>query len=216
MEIWKDIPGYEGLYQVSNYGRVKSLERLVKNGKDRFYLKKETILKQSMTTTGYKMVNFSVNKKVKYFKVHRLVMAAFFGESQLIVNHMDGNPINNHISNLEYCTQAENLEHALNTGLRKSYRIYEKEILDDYKIGMSVNQIVDKYKTSFKSINHLLDKNGLKKRKRGSFLNKYNIDLEELKDMFDAGIKNKEIANYFNTNTSLIARRKYQYKKGEI
>ena len=40
MEIWKDIPGYQGLYQVSNYGRVKSLERLVKNGKDRFYLKK--------------------------------------------------------------------------------------------------------------------------------------------------------------------------------
>lgn len=216
METWKDIPSYEGLYQVSDYGRVKSLERLVKNGKDRFYLKKETILKQSMTTTGYKMIGFSVNKEVKYFKVHRLVMAAFFGESELTVNHKDGNPINNHISNLEYCTQAENLEHALNTGLRKSYRIYEKEIINDYKKGMSVKGIVEKYTTCFKSVNTLLDKYGLEKRKRGTFINKYDIDLEELKDMFDNGIKNKEIANYFNTNTSLIARRKYQYKKGEI
>lgn len=216
METWKDIPSYEGLYQVSDYGRVKSLERLVKNGKDRFYLKKETILKQSMTTTGYKMIGFSVNKEVKYFKVHRLVMAAFFGESELTVNHKDGNPINNHISNLEYCTQAENLEHALNTGLRKSYRIYEKEIINDYEKGMSVKGIVEKYTTCFKSVNTLLDKYGLEKRKRGTFINKYDIDLEELKDMFDNGIKNKEIANYFNTNTSLIARRKYQYKKGEI
>ena len=216
MEEWRDIPGYEGLYQVSDFGQIKSLDRLVKNGENSSHIKKGRIRKQAVTSTGYKMVNLSVNKKVKYFKVHRLVMAAFFGESQLTVNHKDGNPINNHISNLEYCTQAENLEHALNTGLRKSYRIYEKEILADYKKGMSVNEIVDKYKTSFKSINHLLDKNGLEKRKRGSFHNKYNIDLEELKDMFDDGIKNKEIANHFNTNTSLIARRKYQYKKGEI
>ena len=203
MKRWKAIPNYEGLYEVSNYGDIYSLR----------YNRE---LKPSTTTTGYKKIELYKDGKRKAYKIHRLVLYAFVGVKDDLVNHKDGNPINNHISNLEYCNQSYNMKHAYKTGLMKSYRLYEKEILDDYKNGMSVHKIVDKYKTSFKSINHLLDKYGLEKRKQGSLQNKYNIDLEELKKMFDEGLRNKDIASHFNTNTALIATRRYQYKKGII
>lgn len=108
---WKDIKGYEGLYQVSSTGLVKSLARNVPRGKS-FYRQKEIVLKIYLNEYGYKTVTLFRNCKGKTFKVHRLVAAAFIGDSDLHVNHIDLNKINNNVSNLEYVTPAENVRHA--------------------------------------------------------------------------------------------------------
>jgi hypothetical protein len=109
MENWKDIPGYEGLYQVSDCGQVKSLERVVWNGKANHVLK-EKILKPILDTCGYHRVNLWKNGKVNTYLVHRLVALAFLdGDNTLTVNHIDECKMNNHVSNLEYLTQADNV-----------------------------------------------------------------------------------------------------------
>lgn len=102
-EIWKDIKGYEGLYQASNLGRVKSLG----NNKNR----KEKILKSFLNHKGYLRVGLCKNGKVKRYFVHRLVYEAFIGEipKGMQVNHKDENPQNNILSNIDtLMTQKEN------------------------------------------------------------------------------------------------------------
>ncbi len=113
-EIWRDIAGYEGLYQVSNLGRVKSLERPVaaKSGTKRTV--RERILKSAPDRDGYLLVNlYDSSRKMKTFLVHRLVCEAFHEnpENKPCVNHIDENKVNNAESNLEWCTVAENNAH---------------------------------------------------------------------------------------------------------
>ena len=108
-EIWKDIEGYEGLYQVSNMGRVKSLERMKWNG--RGYQKiPEKILKASEYRGGYLQVNLSKDGKAKDCKIHRLVATAFLENTDNlpIINHKDENPKNNCVQNLEWCSYSYN------------------------------------------------------------------------------------------------------------
>lgn len=110
-EIWKDVEGYEGLYQVSSYGRVKSLSR-VKKYKNHICITKEIILRLA-TDKGYKKVGLTNNKVRKTEKVHRLVANAFLGVNKhLCVNHKDCNRSNNNIENLEWVTHLENVRHA--------------------------------------------------------------------------------------------------------
>lgn len=99
MEIWKDIQGYEGLYQVSNLGNVKSL----KTNKNLYYSK-------STRTKNYLKVLLVKNGIRKSLYVHRLVAETFIDnpENKLIVNHKDYNPMNNKANNLEWCTYKEN------------------------------------------------------------------------------------------------------------
>lgn len=109
-EIWKDIPNYEGLYMVSNLGRVKSLP---KNNH------KEIILKNKITKDGYYETALSKNNKQKWIRTHRLVAQAFIPnpDNKPQVNHIDGNKLNNNVDNLEWCTNQENINHAIRTGL---------------------------------------------------------------------------------------------------
>ena len=109
-EIWKDIPNYEGCYQVSNLGRVKSLN----------YKRtcKEVILKTGQNSQGYLRVVLRKDGNSITNKVHRLVMLAFIGESDLEVNHINGIKADNRLENLEYCSRSENIQHAYDTGLR--------------------------------------------------------------------------------------------------
>lgn len=120
LEVWKDIKGYEGIYQVSNMGKIRSLTRVVidKNGIQK-NIKGKT-LKLSTTTQGYKAVVFKKDGKNKNFRVHRLVAQAFIKnyESKPYVNHIDGNKKNNKASNLEWCTNSENMKHAFAIGLK--------------------------------------------------------------------------------------------------
>lgn len=115
-EIWKDIKGYEELYQVSNLGRVKSLP---KSGKNNAILK-ERILKLRINDNGYCIVDLYKNKSRKVKKVHRLVMESFIGENKYLdIKHKDGNKQNNKLENLEYCTRQENMIHAVKNGLSR-------------------------------------------------------------------------------------------------
>jgi hypothetical protein len=106
-EIWKDVPEYEGVYQVSSLGRVKSL-----------WFGKEKILKLRENTQGYMQVGLYKEGDVKSYRVHRLIMRLFVGESKLQVNHKNGIKTDNRLENLEYCTRSENMIHAYDIGLK--------------------------------------------------------------------------------------------------
>ena len=118
MEEWKDIKGYEGIYQVSSYGRIKSLPRGKQFG-NRYYIMKEKILSYNNNGRGYLQVCLTKDKKSKKKLVHRLVAEAFLRkiEGKEYVNHIDGNKSNNRVDNLEWCTRSENQTHAYKNGL---------------------------------------------------------------------------------------------------
>jgi len=114
-EIWKCIPNYEGLYEVSNTGRIKSLSgKLIINGK----ISKEIILKPIIDRYGYLKTTLYKNKTGKIKSIHRVVLEAFVGSSDLPCNHINGIKSDNNLSNLEYCTQSENEKHAHRIGLK--------------------------------------------------------------------------------------------------
>ena len=108
MEEWKDIKNYEGLYQISSLGRVKSLPKERNNG-----INNEIILKQCTDKKGYKRVNLYKNKKSTRVLVHRLVAEAFLNNpnNYPLINHKDENPSNNKVENLEWCTYKYNNEY---------------------------------------------------------------------------------------------------------
>lgn len=119
-EIWKDIKGFEGYYQVSNLGRVKSLERYQqdKNGKNQHY--KGKILKPAQNSKGYLRVELKNPNYSKRYFVHRLVAIHFVEnvnpEIYLIINHIDNNPLNNCATNLEWTDYKGNTQHAIKNG----------------------------------------------------------------------------------------------------
>ena len=110
IEIWKDYKDYEGLYQASNLGRMRSLDRWVKGPNSSIRFCKGRILKPCTTKDGYLLVNLCKNGKVKSFLVHRLVAEAFIDNTDNLpqVNHKDENPLNNVVSNLEWCSYSYN------------------------------------------------------------------------------------------------------------
>ncbi len=110
-EIWKDIKDYEGLYQVSNFGKVKSLSRKYKNGLGYFVYLRERVKKQRIRG-GYKCVTISKDGFKKNFCVHVLVAQSFLGNLSMVVNHKDGDKQNNNLVNLELVTHRENITHS--------------------------------------------------------------------------------------------------------
>lgn len=122
MEKWKDIEGYEGLYQISNFGRVKSLPKKIKNTITE-YMTKERILKGRTTSkegrrSRYLMVALYRDKKRRDLSIHSLVAHHFIKPvigTNLVVNHKDLDTYNNNVSNLEVVTQKENMKHYYST-----------------------------------------------------------------------------------------------------
>lgn len=112
-EIWKPIDGYEGYYEVSNLGRVRSLERVIqRKGQHGGMTIHEKIKSQEKNNKGYLMVNLMKNNRTRLVSVHRLVAAAFVEnpvpDEYIFVNHKDENPSNNAAENLEWCTPKYN------------------------------------------------------------------------------------------------------------
>jgi len=118
MEEWRDVAGYEGFYQVSNTGKVRSVEHYDRFGR----LYKQVELKPHASRNGYLMLHLKAGGKRKIALVHRLVACAFIPNPDNLsdVNHMDGNKANNNIDNLEWCTHSYNQCHAFANGLNHS------------------------------------------------------------------------------------------------
>ena len=134
-EIWKDIPGYEGLYQISNLGRVKSLKRKVYAGRGRMRWQYEKILSENKTNgNGYKIVSLNKESKSQNKYIHRLVAEAFLENpnNYKYINHKDENKSNNCVDNLEFCTAQYNSTYNnlhIRNGLKKRNNKYSKKIL---------------------------------------------------------------------------------------
>ena len=128
-EVWKEVGGFDGDYEVSNYGRVKSFKRY----------KKGKILEPGKDSNGYLQVNLYNNKKPHPKSIHRLVLEAFKPNKDLTKtegNHLDGNKKNNYVGNLEWCTHSENLKHAYKLGLMipmkgQNHPFYGKKHLEE-------------------------------------------------------------------------------------
>lgn len=148
LEIWKDIPCYEGYYQVSNHGRIKFLERICYNGFG-YFTKKEKILciKQK---TGYITKCLMVDNIGKSYYVHRLVALSFItnSENKPFVNHIDGNKQNNRSENLEWVTAKENTRHAVVIGSikmngedNKMSKLKKEDVLFIRQSNLDINEL---------------------------------------------------------------------------
>lgn len=129
-EIWKDIPNYEGLYQASNLGRIKSFGGKSNHNED-------IILKQRLEKYGYLRINI----KGKRYLVHRLIAITFIPNlnNKKTVNHKDGNKKNNIVDNLEWATASENIKHAYDNKLFKKIPGYEnKKKVNQYDLKMNL------------------------------------------------------------------------------
>jgi len=124
MEIWKDINGYEGLYQVSNLGRVKSLERYRQNH-SKLQLIPEKIKSKRIDPQGYELVDLYNKNKQKTIRVHRLVAETFISNygNEDTVNHKDGNKTNNKVVNLEWASFEEQNKHFYKHNLKSEENI---------------------------------------------------------------------------------------------
>lgn len=121
VEIWKDIQGYEGLYQVSNMGNVRSLDRVTLRIKMGLLPSRSRIRKQFLARNGYSRVPLFKDRYQKKHTVHRLVAIAFLGDNpEMFVNHIDFDRLNNRVENLEWVTAQENMNHSKEAGRLRS------------------------------------------------------------------------------------------------
>lgn len=140
LEDWKPVPDFENSYFVSNFGEIKSIERIVTRKKQGDIKKKSQILHQYVTPKGYCRVQLNDGKRCKNLMVHDIVAMAFIPnvEHKPYVNHKDGRKTNNYVSNLEWVTCSENLIHAYENGLKNAAVKYvvRCETLDITTIGI--------------------------------------------------------------------------------
>lgn len=128
-EIWKPIKGYEGLYDVSNLGNIRSLPRNTTKGK---------ILKPQKDTNNYMMVGLVKDKKTKFKRIHRIVAETFLDNINNLpeVNHKDGNKKNNNVNNLEWVTSKENIHHAIKNkliiGLKQAVKVNQYDLQGNF------------------------------------------------------------------------------------
>lgn len=160
MEIWKDIPGFEGLYQASTLGRIRSVDRTescVLRGKEITRGRAGRVLRQAVSN-GYPFVNLCKDGVSHVTKTHKLVAITFIGpqEDGMTVNHKDLNKKNNRVENLEYVTQAENIRHALENGAFDSHCLLSPEdVLEAknlYSDGMSSAELAERFGVSIQVI----------------------------------------------------------------
>lgn len=144
-EVWENIVGYEGFYQVSNLGRVKSLERIARN-RHGYRPIRERILRTS-DKGDYPIVGLHSSNGGVTFPVHRLVAQAFIPnpENKPCVNHIDGSRNNNIVSNLEWCTYSENNQHAFDLGLSSKGSSHCRAKLSDEQV-LQISSLLDDQK----------------------------------------------------------------------
>lgn len=137
-EIYKDIPNYEGLYQVSNLGNVRSLDRVNSRGRNIKGLNLSLKLRK-----GYEAINLCYKAKYKTFDVHQLVAMAFLNHTpkghKLVVDHIDNNPLNNRLDNLQVISNRENLSKDKKNGTSKYTGVYWNKNLKKWTSAIVIN-----------------------------------------------------------------------------
>lgn len=157
-EQWKEIPGSKGRYEVSDHGRVRAW--CYRRGGKRQTMPK--YLYTWLNNVGYVSCKLQMADKSTSHLVHRLVMLAFVGVSELEVNHKDGDRANNHISNLEYMTHRENIRHSVNVLGRTSVRNAMPETERDREIralvasGISQHEVARRYEISQPYVSYIV------------------------------------------------------------
>lgn len=205
-EKWVDIDGYNGLYKVSNYGRIVSL----RNGSPK-------ILKCNITAKGYLRASFHIRPKQKHSFVHRLVAHAFIPnkENYTEVNHINGNKLDNRVENLEWCLPKYNSWHKIN--------------ILGYKVSDETKRKISKIKTGVKLSDEIRNKmskghigtkrsfDSVIKTAKGHFKKVYQFDKNgTLINVFESM---KDASNKTKTNTSCISnvcRGKRKYANGYV
>ena len=141
-EIWLPVVGYDGYYEVSNLGNVRSVDREVsgrnwKCPQGYKWIKKGSMLKKLNKRNGYDQVNLYKDGSMKSVNVHRLVMNAFIGPSELVVNHKNEIKTDNRLSNLEYVTTSQNIRYSTARAV-ESYDLSTGETIKVYQAGIDV------------------------------------------------------------------------------
>jgi len=136
MEVWKDVVGFEGIYEVSDKGNIRTVEgKITSNSRYNVRVWKQRIIKLKHDRNGYKRVSLWKSGKHYDWLVHRLVAIAFIPNPNdyPMINHIDGISNNNCIDNLEWCDSNHNVNHAFDNGLIYSQRVTLYRCLDGYK-----------------------------------------------------------------------------------
>lgn len=169
IEVWKDIPNYEGLYQVSNLGRVRGLDRVVKTKNGLTQTKKGKILKNKMGTNRYYYVCLYKNNKQKTFMIHTLVASNFIGKrpDNHDICHKNGDRYDNRVENLKYDTRRQNnIDHYRYGSKNPNGKLSIAEVLDmrkKYKTGRFTHkQIAELFNISKSQTNAVLNKHSYK------------------------------------------------------
>lgn len=170
-EIWKDVIGYEGKYQVSSLGRIKGIDRYRTAKNDSRSFLRGRVLKSSLSMHGYECIGLT-NIKTKTLTVHRIVAKAFLPNIDNCpqINHINGIKTDNRVENLEWCSRQYNITHSIVNNLRKSrkgfpllkLRIFSESdakcFLSLKQSGMSYTKIGNKYNTDHHTIKRYIDR----------------------------------------------------------
>ena len=212
-EIWKDVPGYEGLYQASNKGRVRSLVGW--NGKE--YIKRIKILTPTVQAAkgNYKryVVRLTKNKVSKNVKLHRIIAATFIPNPNnfATVNHIDANTFNNCVENLEWLSSGDNVRHATKLNLRNFYRPSKEELLELYvNQSKTLSEISKEKNINVLTLERELRKYGIRIRTLSEQKDKYKIT----KDFLSENLKIKsqiELSKELGCDPSLISKYKKKF-----
>ena len=173
-EVWKDIPHYEGQYQASNLGKIRSLDRIIVKNDGKIQNRKGKVLSQTKNKWGYYCLRISG----KNYRVHRLIYMTFVGDipDGMQVNHIDENKGNNSVSNLNLMTNKENCNWgtAIERGVEKHQKLLRKKVgCFDYKTGIllymfeSITEASNKLNISSGQISEIVNKTPIKSKVNG-------------------------------------------------
>ena len=223
IEVWKDVDGFEGHYQVSSFGRVKSLARYRPSARGGFAFIKERIMKLKTTKYGYKTVHLRRDDISIHPSVHRLVASAFISnpESKPTVNHIDANKENNNASNLEWSSHSEQMNHAVKNellevrGSPKYSKEFKKQIYDYYvDNNISIQKLSVLFGVSNRTAGRIVNE-GVKPRTTTRVLKTGTViiediltkeQVEEIKVLRQQGWTFKQLGEKFNRGLSQMHR----------